>query len=190
MNKQTEWATFHADLCNMHTHQGWNGHILLKPEQNLACQTCIKTVLNGFVYGIPKISIETSSCLKTTNWKQGHLSPRPSTVQATWTSKRREAWPPHSDLNNNRYVPFEWKPHKQEGNLEDEICAGETPCAGHSNEFHLFCEYPEQRHVPLRAAHRHLSYFLRSLVGAFYTTTNRLSIFDTSLPIEKTKPCP
>lgn len=113
------------------------------------------------------------------------MSPRPSTVQATWTSKRREAWPPHSDLNNNRYVPFEWKPHKQEGNLEDEICAAETPCAGHSNEFHLFCEYPEQCHVPLRAAHRHLSYFLRSLVGAFYTTTNRLSIFDTSLPIEK-----
>lgn len=61
----------------------------------------------------------------------------PINSPSTWTSKRREAWPPHSDLNNNTTVPFEWKPHKQKGSVEDKICAGEIPCAGHSNKFVL-----------------------------------------------------
>lgn len=110
---------------------------------------------------------------------------------STWTSKRGEKpCPPDSDLNNNRSVPFEWKPNKQEGSVDGRRWAGRTPFAGPSNKFHLFCEFPEHCYVFPSAAHWHLSYFVCSLVGALYMSTNKLRIFDASVPIVKTKPSP
>lgn len=128
--------------------------------------------------------------LKKTNWKQRRSSPLLPTAQALGHQREERSPVPDSDLNNNRSVHFEWKPNKQEGSVDGRRCAGRTPFAGPSNKLHLFCEFPERCYVFPSATHWHLSYFVCSLVGALYMSTNKLRIFDASVPIVKTKPSP
>lgn len=115
------------------------------------------------------------------------LEPTLANSPSTWTSKgQEESCLPNRDLNNNRSVPFEWKPHKQEGSIAGKRCAGRTPFAGPSNKLCLFCEYLKLCYIFLNAVYWHLSYFVCSLVGTFYMPTKMLSISDTFLSIVKT----
>lgn len=124
---------------------------------------------------------ETLHRLKKSHWK---LKPHVANTPNIWTWKRpEELCLPDSDLNSERYVPFERIAHEQEGR---KVCRQDIICSS-QQQMDLFGKHPELCYVSPGATCWHLSWSVGRPVGALHTWMNELSTSNTSLPIAKNK---